>query len=188
MNADAMAISLGIGLSAACGFRVFLPWLILNIAARMADIPVSAELAWMTSDTAFAIVAVAALCEVAAYYVPWVDNALDMIASPLAVIAGVLISAAVLADMDPAVKWTLAVIAGGGIAGTVQLTSVALRTGTSLATGGLGNPVVSTAETAGSTFMSLLALTLPVVAVVVVILLLAAAIKRMRRRRRSAAA
>ncbi len=188
MNADWLVIGLGIGLSAACGFRVFLPWLILNLAVRMTDIPISDELAWMTSDTALIIFGAATLCEIAAYYIPWVDHALDTIASPLAVIAGILISAAVLTDFDPAMKWTLAVIAGGGITGSIQLSSVLARSATTLGTGGIANPAVSTAETAGSAVMALIALSAPIVAVVLVCVLLAVIVRGLRRRRRSAPA
>ena len=63
---------------------------------------------------------VAALAETLAYYIPAVDNLLDALATPAALIAGTIVSAAVMTDVPPMVKWTAAVIAGGGIAGLTQ--------------------------------------------------------------------
>jgi hypothetical protein len=57
---------------------------------------------------------VAAVAEILAYYVPGVDNLLDALATPTAFVAGTVVSAAVITDLPPMVKWTAAVIAGGG--------------------------------------------------------------------------
>ena len=108
-------IGLGLGLSASCGFRVFVPMLVLSLAARNDWLEISESFRWLQSDVATVTLAVATVLEVGAYYVPWIDNLLDTIASPCAVIAGVLVSAATFTEMDPIVKWSLAIIAGGEI-------------------------------------------------------------------------
>jgi hypothetical protein len=103
--------------------------------------------------------------EIAGYYLPWVDHVLDLIATPAAIIAGTLVTASLVTDMSPLMKWSLAIIAGGGAAGAVQGMTVATR-GMSLAgTGGLGNPLVATLELAGSVVTSVLAILAPVLAV-----------------------
>ena len=68
-----------------------------------------------------------ALAEVLAYYVPGVDNLLDSLATPAALVAGTVVSAAVITDLPPMVKWTAAVIAGGAVAGLTQGVTAMLR-------------------------------------------------------------
>ena len=64
--------------------------------------------------------------------------------------------------MSPFLKWTLALIAGGGIAGLVQGTTVALRAKSSVSTAGIGNPLISTVELVGSIITALLAILAPI--------------------------
>lgn len=166
-----LGIALGIGLSAACGFRIFVPLLILNLAAISGHFNLSPEFAWIGTSGATLAFTVATIAEIIGYYVPWFDNILDTVATPAAVIAGTIVSASVMTDISPFVKWTLALIAGGGIAGLVQGTTVALRSKSSLFTGGAGNPVISTLELAGSIITALLALLVPVLTLVLIGLL-----------------
>ena len=156
-----LGFAMGVGLSAACGFRVFVPFLIVSLAARGGYLTLSDHFNWLASDFAAITLAIATVLEIAAYYVPWVDNLLDSLMTPCAVIAGTVVSAAVFTDMDPFLKWTLAIIAGGGAAGLVQAATVFTRGTSTLATGGVGNSTVATAEAGGATATSLLALIAP---------------------------
>src|SRR5207247_4235824 len=106
------------------------------------------------------------------YYIPWVDNLLDTVASPAAVIAGTLVTASLVAGMSPFLKWTLAVIAGGGIAGLVQGTTVLTRGASSAGTGGLANPILATAELGGALITSFLSLVVPVLVALAIVVLL----------------
>lgn len=159
-----LSVCLGIGLSAACGFRVFIPLLVLSGASIYGYVHLPPELAWMGTHTAFWAFGTAAVLEVAAYYIPWVDHLMDTIAGPAAAVAGALVMASTLTDMSPLLKWTLAVIAGGGSAALVQGSTMLARGISTTTTGGLGNPVVATGETAGAVILSLLAVLLPIVA------------------------
>src|SRR6188474_2827294 len=123
----ALSICLGIGLSAACGFRVFVPLLGVSAAALAGHLELAEGFAWLGTWPALACFLTAAILEVAAYYIPWVDNLLDTIATPAAVVAGTMITASVVTDMSPLAKWTLALIAGGGTAGLIQTATAALR-------------------------------------------------------------
>ena len=78
------------------------------------------DFAWLGTASALTMLGVAAFAEVLAYYVPVIDNLLDTLATPAALVAGTVVSAAVMTDVPPMVKWTAAVIAGGGIAGLTQ--------------------------------------------------------------------
>lgn len=166
-------VALGIGLAAATGFRVFLPLLIAGLAAHFGHLPLSENFDWLGSTPALLMLGTAAALETVAYYVPGVDHALDVIAGPVTLVAGVVASAAVMTDLPPSVLWPVAIIGGGGIAGLTKGSAAVMRAKSGLLTGGLANPVVSTAETVGATGLSLLALALPVLTLLVFLVLLA---------------
>lgn len=165
-----LSIALGVGLAAATGFRLFMPLLVLSIAAWTGHVNLSESFAWLGTPTAVLMLGTAAIIEVAAFYIPGVDNLLDTLATPGAVVAGTIASAAVMTDVPPMVKWTAAVIAGGGVAGITQGLTAMLRAKSTVFTGGLGNSAVATAELGGATLISILALAAPVAALVLVVL------------------
>ena len=167
-----LSICLGIGLSAACGFRIFIPPLVMSIAAQSGNLELSNDFAWMGTPEATIAFGVGAFLEVAAYYIPWVDELLDIIATPTAVIAGTIITSSFVSNMSPMLQWTIAVILGGGAAGTVQgLTDVTRLASTTL-TGGFANPGVSTMELLSSTTLSILAISIPVLAALIVFIVI----------------
>jgi hypothetical protein len=69
-----------------------------------------------------------------------VRGSLDAVATPAAMIAGMLVGAAVFTDLPPFVKWSLAIIAGGAAAGMVQGATGLLRLKSTALSGGLANP------------------------------------------------
>lgn len=182
----ALSIALGLGLAAACGFRVFVPLLVISAASYSGHLSLASSFDWIASTPVLITLVAATVLEIAAYYVPWVDHLLDTIASPAAVIAGVVASASVFSGMDPYLKWTLAIIAGGGLAGAVQLVTTGTRGVSTLTTAGFGNPIVSTAETGGSLVLSIAAIIAPLVALGLVIVFLAFVTSRLAFKRRRA--
>jgi Domain of unknown function (DUF4126) len=168
----ALSIILGIALAAATGFRVFLPLLIVGAAAYTGHLSLGDNFAWLGTPSALIMLGVAALVEILAYYIPVVDNLLDTLAIPAAAVAGTIVSAAVMTDVPPMVKWTAAIIAGGGIAGLTQGVSGLVRGHSTVLTGGLGNPVIATAELGGALLMTFLALAAPVAAVALIVVFL----------------
>jgi hypothetical protein len=176
-----LGIAVGIGLSAACGFRVFVPLLVMNLMAMTGHLQLSPGFAWIGSPYALTAFATATILEVLGYYLPWVDHALDLVATPAAVIAGIIATAS-MTDLSPFLKWTLALIAGGGIAGLVQGATAALRMKSSLLTAGAGNPVFATLELVGSVIVALLAIMVPLLCLAIVGLFFLIVIKRAGRR------
>jgi hypothetical protein len=166
-----LTLCLGVGLSAACGFRIFVPFLVMSIASRSGHLGLNGGFEWIGSDAALGTFAVATVLEIGAYYIPWLDNLLDAIATPTAVAAGVLASAAAIETSSPLLTWTLAAIAGGGAAALIQTGTAVLRGASSLMTAGFGNPVLSTAEAGGALGISVLAIALPVLALLVLVTL-----------------
>jgi Domain of unknown function (DUF4126) len=181
MSDLALSIVLGIALAAATGFRVFLPMLIVSGAAYTGHLQLDNSFAWLGTSSALTMLGVAALAEILAYYVPVVDNLLDALVTPAALIAGTLVSAAVMTDVPPMVKWTAAVIAGGGVAGLTQGLTGILRAHSTVLTGGLGNSTIATAELGGAVLISFLALVAPAAAIALVMLFLLVAIRLVRR-------
>ena len=176
-----LAIAAGIALAAACGFRVFLPLLAASLAAKFDYIHPSSSFAWIESTPAIVLLSVATVLELAAYYIPWLDHLLDTIASPAAVVAGIVAAAAAFGDVNPAIKWTAAIIAGGGAAGTIQAATVLTRAVSGGTTAGLGNPIVATIELFFSLLLSLLAILLPIVALIATVAILLAVLRRIAR-------
>ncbi|WP_250121687.1 DUF4126 domain-containing protein [Chroococcidiopsis sp. CCMEE 29] len=172
-------IILGISLSAASGFRVFVPLLALSTAAVVGHIDLPTSFDWIESPQAFAVFAVACALEIAGYYIPWFDHLLDVAATPAAILAGTVVTASLAPDMNPLVQWTLAVVAGGGTAGITKGLMNLVRATSTATSGGLANPVVATVELGAAIVLSVLALTLPVIAGIVVIALLVFAISKL---------
>jgi len=186
-----LSLCLGIGLSAACGFRVFVPMLGMSVASMAGHLHFSPGFEWIGSPAAFVCFLVATSVEIVAYYVPWLDNLLDTIATPSSVVAGTITLAAtvgpntpMITEMSPLLRWSLALIAGGSIAGIIQLTTVTLRGTSTLTTAGLANFLVSTLELALSVATTILAIALPVICVVVVVPVTALLVRRRLTRRK----
>ncbi len=164
-----ISVAVGLGLAAACGFRIFVPLLVASVAGYTGRLPLAGGFEWVGSLPALVAFATATVLEIGAYYVPWLDHALDAVATPAALVAGILASAAVITDLPPLLKWGAALVGGGGVAGLIQGTSVLFRLKSTTLTGGVANPVVATAELIGATGTALLAIFLPLLCLAAVI-------------------
>ncbi|MDO5664317.1 MAG: DUF4126 domain-containing protein [Bacteroidia bacterium] len=164
------AIALGIGLSASTGFRVFIPLLVAGLASYFGILPLGENFAWMGSIPALICFGVAAVVEVLAYYIPFVDNLLDTIATPLSVGAGTLLMTSVIPIESEWMKWIMGFVVGGGAAATIQSGSALTRLMSSKFTAGAGNPVVSTTEGVAATGFSIMSLIMPIVVAILVVI------------------
>ena len=181
-----LGLCIGIGLSAACGFRVFVPLLVMSLAALVGWFEPMAGFEWLSTPAVCVALAVATLFEIGAYYIPWVDNALDAIATPAAMVAGTLTTMAVsTGEMSQFASWAAAIIVGGGTATAVQMSTVAVRGVSTATTGGVANPVVSTGEWIGAFAVSILSLIVPVLVVIVGVIALIWVIRWIRIKKKS---
>lgn len=163
-----LAVLIGISLSAACGFRVFVPMLVMSIAVHSGHLEPASGFQWLGSFPALVGFGLATVLEIVAYFIPVVNNALDVVATPAAAISGTILTASMVGEVSPVLRWILAVIAGGGVAGGIQLAMVSLR---SAATPAGGASVVSAIEDGAAVTASLLAITVPVLAVGILVLI-----------------
>jgi hypothetical protein len=182
MMEELLGVFIGIGLSATCGFRIFVPLLGMSIAHHAGALSFSSGFDWIGSWPATIAFAVAMGIEIAGYYIPWLDNMLDTIATPAAIVAGTIATASMVGDVSPFLRWSLAIIAGGGIAGLIQGSSVLVRGTSTTSTAGLANPAVSTGELAASILGTLISIILPTVAFILVLILLSLILRRLTRR------
>jgi Domain of unknown function (DUF4126) len=182
-NLDTLiSLMLGISLSAASGFRVFVPLLVMSTAAVLGHIDLPTDFDWIETNQALILFAVASVLEVGGYYIPWFDHALDLISTPAAIIAGTIVTASAAPDtMNPLVQWTTALLAGGGAAGLTKGMSNIMRVISTAISGGLTNPVVATIELVLALGLAVLAVTVPALALVLVIVLWVFAVRRIRR-------
>lgn len=167
-----LGVAVGIGLAAAAGFRVFVPLLVAAVAAKTGVLTLAPGYAWLASTPALAALGTATVLEVAAYSVPWLDQLMDLVATPIALLAGMLAAASVAVDLPPVLKWGV-VLLGAGAAGMTQGATVLARFKATTTTGGSANPVVALGELVGAVGTSLLAVFLPVLTVLLVLFLLA---------------
>lgn len=159
-----VSLGIGLGLAAACGLRIFLPFLVLGLAARAEIVPLAHGFAWIASTPALVAFGVATALEIAGYYVPLVDNLLDVAATPAAVVAGAVASASVLTDLPPLVQGAVALVGGGAAAGIVKGSTSLLRVKSSVTTAGVANPLLSTVEGIAAAVTSVLAILVPLLA------------------------
>ena len=168
-----LSLSLGLGLAAACGFRVFIPPLMMGVGSRLDLYKLEGSFVWVDDTWAIAIFAVATLLEIGGYFIPWIDNLLDAVATPAAIIGGIFVTSASLeGELDPSAQWMLSVIAGGSVSGVIQLGTVATRAISTGTTGGLANPIISLLEAVASILCILISLFLVAIIPIVIIFLI----------------
>lgn len=167
-----ISIFLGVGLAASVGFRVFLPLFALSLASYFGVWELNENWQWIGSIAALITLGVATLAEIFAYFIPWVDNLLDSIAIPLAAIAGTAVMVSTVANLDPVVTWSLAIIAGGGTATAIKGAGASTRLASTATTGGVANPLVSTVETGTAVVVTAASIFAPILAAFLVIAIL----------------
>lgn len=167
-----LGVFIGVGLSATCGFRIFVPLLGMSIAHHAGALSFSQGFDWIGSWPATIAFGIAMIIEISAYYIPWLDNMLDTIATPAAIVAGTIATASMVGDVTPFFRWSLAIIAGGGVAGLIQGSSVLVRGASTASTAGLANPAVSTGELIASVTGTLISIVLPTIAILIVVIII----------------
>jgi hypothetical protein len=177
-----LSVAAGLGLAAAAGFRAFVPLLAAGIAIHFGWVEPARGFDWLGEPIVLVALGIATVTEVAAYYVPGIDHALDLIGAPVAVAAGILAAAGVIVGLPDWLRWITAIAGGGAVATAGHALNAVGRAKTGAASAGLGNPVYSTAELGGSLLLSGLAILVPFVALLAVVAFALWALRRRRRR------
>ncbi|MGC9528376.1 MAG: DUF4126 domain-containing protein [Limnospira sp.] len=178
-----LGILCAIGLSAACGFRVFVPPLILSTAAIYGEFELPPDLAILGTEMGLAVAAGALVIEAFLYFIPGLDNGLDVLETPVAIATASLMVAAFLPPMDPQWMWAISIILGGVTAGIIEILTGITRVASTMATGGIANPLLSTMELLAAVILSVLAISLPILGGIVAAIVLVLALQKIISRR-----
>ncbi|HZO24702.1 MAG TPA: DUF4126 domain-containing protein [Chloroflexota bacterium] len=160
------------GLAAATGLNSTLPLLIVGLTARFGLLTLVAPYDAVASDVALIGLGILALGEIAADKIPGADTIVHLIQGPLTMAAGAILFASqssMIQDVSPG----LAILVGLLTAGGVHTLRAIVRPVVTIATMGLGGPVVSTAEDVGAVGLTVTALVAPILAVGALIAMLA---------------
>ena len=166
-----LAAVVGVSLAAAVGFRIFAPMLLVGIAANSGHLHLAGGFEWLGSDAAIIMLGIAAVVEIVAYFFPYFDHLLDSISGPVAMGAGTLLMASTLIEIEPWLRWAVALVAGGGVAGLAHFGTSLGRAGSTATTGGLANPAYATMELGIATVLTVLAIALPLAALILIVYL-----------------
>jgi hypothetical protein len=136
------ALASGVAVAACCGLRAFLPLLVVGLAARHGLVELRGGLEWLAGDTALVAFGIATALEIAADKIPLVDHALDVVATVLRPVAAGVGSLAVLVEW-PSPWAQLAAVVCGGMALGIHGLRASARLGSTVATSGVANPLLS---------------------------------------------
>ncbi|MGW8145039.1 MAG: DUF4126 domain-containing protein [Anaerolineales bacterium] len=151
------------GLSASAGLNAYIPLLVISLTARYTDL-IQLNSPWdaITSWWIIGLLIFLSLIEFFADKVPAINHVNDAIQTFVRPVAGAIVFAAsanVITDMHP----VLALAAGVLVSGTVHVVkSAAVRPAVTATTGGVGNVPVSVAEDVFATFLSIMAIIIPI--------------------------
>lgn len=165
----ALQVALGISLSACAGLRAFLPMLIIGVLAKLGYLQVGASFQWMAGTPALIIFGTATVLEIAADKVAVLDNFLDSIGTFIKPIAGTVLFSTVILKFDPLIAVTLGLIVGGTVSELVHQKKAIVRAGSTIATAGMGNSILSTIEDAAAIIGTGLAVAAPYLAAVLAV-------------------
>ncbi|MBB5077266.1 DUF4126 domain-containing protein [Nonomuraea endophytica] len=184
----------GLGLSTAAGLNAYIPLLVVGVLANFTDrVKLPDGYAWLSNWGVLAVIAVLLLAEVVLDKIPAVDSINDMIQTAVRPASGGVVFSATsaAAELDnstwltenPWLSWVLGIL----VALAVHTLKATARPVVNVGTGGVGAPVMSTVEDAGSLGVSLVAIFIPLLVIVLLIGLALLAwwvIRKVRRRRR----
>jgi hypothetical protein len=175
----------GITLAAPAGVNAYIPLLAVALAERFGWITLREPFDLLGSWWFIALVAVLLLVELVADKVPAVDHVNDVVQTFVRPAAGGLV--AVASSGGGRIEPWLLLIAGVLIAGGVHAVKASARPVINAATGGVGAPVVSTAEDIGAAGVTVMAFVLPVLTFLVVVAMIGLAVWAIVRWRRNRA-
>jgi hypothetical protein len=162
------------GLSASAGLNAYIPLLVIALVARFSNlIQLSSPWDALTSGWVIGLLVILSVVEFFADKVPAVNHINDAIQTFIRPIAGAIVfaaSAKVITDIHPVLSLSAGLLVAGGVH---AVKSVAVRPAVTASTAGTGNVPVSIAEDVVATFLSILAVVVPVMMSVFLILVAA---------------
>lgn len=160
----------GLGLAAPAGLNAYLPLLILALADRMSSsVRLESPYDLISSVWGIALITLLLTIEIVVDKVPGLDHANDLLQTVIRPAAGAVLAMAVTSSND-SLNPLLAMILGLFTAGTVHAAKATTRPAITVATGGIGNPLVSMIEDVVATITAIAAIVAPVFALGILVL------------------
>lgn len=155
-------LALAISLAASAGLRAFLPLLIAGVLSRVGVLELGESYTFVGSTPALLCFGVATVLEIAGDKIPAVDHALDVGGTFVRPVAGSLLAASVMWQVDePLWALVLGVIVGAPTALAPHAAKAATRGVSTSLTAGIANPVLSTIEDVSAAAIAILAIVVP---------------------------
>jgi len=187
---DLTNICAAFGLSAAAGLNAWLPLFAGALLTRLDVVDLASPFDDLTGTGALVALGVLTVADFVGDKIPAVDHALHAIGAVVAPVSGATLFAGQ-SGVDSDFPTLVAAVLGASTAGSIHAGRAVIRPLSTAGTGGLGNPVLSLLEDAGSAVLTLTAFAAPVLALLLVIALAVVIVlgwRQMRRRRRAARA
>ncbi|MFF2270646.1 DUF4126 domain-containing protein [Agromyces sp. NPDC058136] len=185
----------GTGLALAAGLNAWIPLVILGALDRFTGlVELPTAWAWLANEWVLLILVVLLVVEFVADKIPGLDSVNDLVQTVVRPTAGGLafssgIGSETVAVTDPETffassQW-VPIAVGVGLALLVHLAKAAARPVINTATAGVGAPIASAVEDAGSFTLAFAAILAPVLVILGIVLLAIAVVLVVRRRRRT---
>jgi hypothetical protein len=154
---------LAVALAACAGFRAWMPLLLAGALSRAGILQLGGSFAFLASNEALALFALATVVELLGDKIPTVDHALDLLSTFLRPAAGAVLAASVFGRItDPLQSIALGIAFGAPSALVPHAGKAALRAVSTTLTAGLANPVLSFLEDLATLVLFALAVLVPI--------------------------
>jgi Domain of unknown function (DUF4126) len=171
------------GLSGAAGLNAWLPLFASALLARLDVVELAAPFDDLTSTPALVILGALMTADFVGDKIPAVDHVLHAAGAVVAPVSGAILFTGQ-TGLETDLPTLLAAVLGGATAGTIHAGRAAVRPVSTATTGGVGNPLLSISEDAGSLLLVVTAFVLPLIALLLVLLLVVGLLSAWRRVRR----
>lgn len=159
------------GLSGAAGLNAWLPLFLSAFLARLDVVELAAPFDDLTSTPALALLGALTIADFVGDKIPVVDHLLHLAGAVVAPVSGAMLFTGQ-TGLETDLPTLAAIVLGGTTAGTIHAVRAAVRPVSTATTGGLGNPVLSLGEDAGSLLLVVTAFVVPLLALLLVVALL----------------
>jgi Domain of unknown function (DUF4126) len=158
------------GLSGAAGLNAWLPLFASALLDRLDVVELAAPFDQLSSTTGLVLLAVLTAADFVGDKIPLVDHVLHLLGTVVAPVSGAILFTGQ-TGLETDLPTLAAVVLGAVTAGTIHAGRSTVRPVSTAATGGVGNPVLSLGEDAGSLLLVVIAFVLPLLALLLVIAL-----------------
>jgi Domain of unknown function (DUF4126) len=180
---DLTSICAAFGLSAAAGLNAWLPLFAGALLTRLDAVDLAQPFDDLTGTGTLVLLALLTVADFVGDKIPAVDHVLHTIGTVVAPVSGAVLFTGQTGVEDD-VPTLVAALLGAGTAESIHAGRAAIRPLSTIGTGGVGNPVLSLLEDAGSALLTLAAFVVPVLALLLVVALAVAIVLAWRRARR----